>query len=519
MKHKGLNLGKNNHILLLLTVIIISAILRFYRIHDLLFFGMDQEYEAFIIKNILSLRHFPLIGVNASDTGLYLGPAFIYIAAVPYFIFQGNPLGGAVFASSLGIITTLMIYLIGKEWFSKEVGLLASFFWAFSFIGILYDRQFWNPTPLSFLSLVILFSLTKIIKGQSNYFIALGLTLGLSLQSHLQAVIFLPIVTFFLIKYQNLYIKRYLLVFLFIIFIFQLPLILFDLRHNLTNAKALIELISSSQDIIKTDVTPLVYKLSLFANMLGRSIYIRNPTDLYVENGQCAELIPYIGKTNILAIIAIICLLVYFLYQSLIKKNKEIKDLRLITSIVILTLLGIFLYNRPIYEYYFLYLLPILYLTLAWVSIHLFYKKFRYILLFLIVFYASSNIKTFIAARSNFAHKDKISSINYAKKYVDENNFSLEVLGECSKFGGYRYLMEFFGKRPGSSYMDPYFSWLYGEPIKEKYPRTIVFSVIDERERKSYQKWKKIEKDYINRMTTNAQFGNIRVIVANNENN
>src|SRR3989338_2153523 len=193
---------KKKHILFLLAVIFISAFFRFYKLHDFLFFAMDQEYEVFIIKNILSLKHLPLIGVNASDTGLYLGPAFIYIAAIPYFIFQGNPIGVAFFASSLGILTTFMIYILGKEWFSKVVGLLASFFWAFSFISILYDRQFWNPTPLPFLSIVILYSLTKIIRGQSNHFIFLGLSLGLALQSHLQAVVFLPIVIFFLTKYR-----------------------------------------------------------------------------------------------------------------------------------------------------------------------------------------------------------------------------------------------------------------------------------------------------------------------------
>jgi len=480
---------------------------------------MDQEYEAFIIKNILSLKHFPLIGVNASDTGLYLGPAFIYIAAIPYYIFQGNPLGGAVFASTLGILTTFMIYILGKEWFSKKVGLLASFFWAFSFISILYDRQFWNPTPLSFLSIVILYSLTKIIRGQSNHFIFLGLSLGLALQSHLQAVVFLPIVIFFLTKYRTRYTKKYLLIFLLILLIFQLPLILFDLRHNFTNSKALIALISQNQDAAKTYTTPMMDKLSLFTNIIGRSFYIASQADLYAENGQCNELMPYVGKTNILVIIIIFCLLGYFLYQSLIKRNKEIKDFGIILSIFVITFLGIILYSRPIFEYYLLYFLPILYLAIAWVLIFFLRKEFKYFIVSLTILFALINMKTFFTAKMSFTHKDKVSAMKFAKKYVERNNFNFEVLGECSKFGGYRYLLEYLAQKPGSSYMDSYFSWLYGAPMKKKYPKSLIFSVIDQRERNSYQKWKKIESDYKRRMTANAQFGNIRVMVVNNENN
>src|SRR3989338_1063879 len=114
--------------LVLIIILVLAFFMRFYKIHEFLFWGMDQEYEAFLVKNILTGKHFPLIGVNASDTGLYLGPIFIYFAAIPYFIFQGNPLGGAVTASSLGVITTFALYKLGKVWFSEKEGLLASFF-------------------------------------------------------------------------------------------------------------------------------------------------------------------------------------------------------------------------------------------------------------------------------------------------------------------------------------------------------------------------------------------------------
>ena len=109
--------------ILLLGILILAFIFRFYRLSEWFSFGMDQEYEAFLVKNIVSGRHFPLIGVNAADTGLYLGPFFIYLAVIPYLLFQGNPLGFAFFSSALGVVTTLVIYLATGKMFNRRSAL------------------------------------------------------------------------------------------------------------------------------------------------------------------------------------------------------------------------------------------------------------------------------------------------------------------------------------------------------------------------------------------------------------
>lgn len=509
---------KNKKIILIF-ILAIAFFLRSYRINDWLFFGMDQEYEAFIIKNILSLKHFPLIGVNASDTGLYLGPAFIYIAAIPYFLFQGNPLGGAVFASLLGVLTSFMVYQLGKEWFSQNVGLLAGFFWAISFVSVLYDRQFWNPTPLSFLSVVILYSLTKIIQGKKNYLVVLALSLGLALQSHLQAVIFLPIIIFYLLKYRHKYSRNNLFIFLSILFTFQIPLILFDIRHNFTNLRALTALltgISSSTEIIATTFSE---RLNILTKMLGRAFYIGTPVDLYIENGQCKELIPFIGQTNILVILIVASSICFYIYKSLEVKSREIKDYKLALSLISITILSILFYNRPLFEYYFLYFLPVIFLMISWIFIYFWRRAYKYFVVTLIIIFALTNAKTFLSATVSYSFRDKISAIKYAKNFVGHNNFSLEALGECGRFGGYRYLFEYFDKRPGSSYMDPYFSWLYGESQSKEFPRKVFFSVIDEREGDISDKWREIEKKESSRMIVRSQFGKIRVMVIDNEKN
>ncbi len=502
----------------LLLILLLALILRFYRLKTWFLFGMDQEYEAFLVKNILTGKHFPLIGVNASDTGIYLGPFFIYLAAIPYLFFRGNPLGGAVTASSLGVITTFALYKLGKVWFSEKVGLLASFFWAISFLSVHYDRQFWNPTPISFLMIIILYSLTMIHKGKDKFLIILAASIGIALQSHLQSVIILPIIILYLFLLRKKYSGKYLFLFFFILLIFQLPLILFDIRHNFINTRAFTNLIFSFLGFSNPAQSVNIFdRVSQLLNFIGRSIFIKGPVDLFTENGQCLSLLSYKGKTSILAILLMIGVFLFYFYQQIVKKNKALKDRYLILSITLLTLTSVFIYKRPVFEYYYLFFLPVLYLLISWVFNYLIQGKEKLIFLVIILIIVVNNITIFLNAKMSYSFKDKVESINYSKNYVDKYNFSLEAIGDCGRFGGYRYLYEYYGKIPGSSYMDPYFSWLYGAKKQDKFSRSIFFSLIDDREEENLPKWQ-IQKEALEKgVIQERQFGKIDVMVVKNE--
>src|SRR3989338_11478511 len=149
---------KSQHILVAV-ILFLALFFRFYKLTDWFSFGMDQEYEAFLVRNIITGKHFPLIGVNAGGTGIYLGPIFIYLASLPYLIFRGNPLGWAVTASFLGVITTWLIYHIVAKLFNQKAALFSSFFYAVSFLASFYDRSFWNPSLVPLLSLLIIYFL------------------------------------------------------------------------------------------------------------------------------------------------------------------------------------------------------------------------------------------------------------------------------------------------------------------------------------------------------------------------
>lgn len=501
---------------LLITLIAFAIIFRFYNIQEWLFFGMDQEYEAFVIQNILSFRHIPLIGVNAGDTGLYLGPLFIYFATVPYALFNGSPIGGALTASVIGVATVIAVYKLGSLWWGRKIGYIGAFLYASSFLASLYDRQFWNPTPIPFLTVIILYAITKIVLGNIKYTIVVALALGFALQSHLQAVLILIVTIIAGIQYRNKLSRKYVAIFFSVFFAFQIPLVIFDIRHDFTNARAFKEIISSTVKKDNTIVkTTILQRYQVLINGLGRSLYIQSPVDLFTENGQCKALTEYSGKTNMLAQgIVTTCIFLFAIYVKQ-KKNKDVGEV-IITIIFVVTCVGLVLYNRRVYEYYFIYLLPIIYLCESYVLFHIFKKKSLLILPFLVLF-LMINLNTLFSARMTYSFKDKIEAIQFAAKYTKSEDFDLNVIGDCGIYGGYRYLFEYFGNKPNASYMDQYFAWIYGNPKHEKASKTVILSFVDPREGTKVNEWRKIEKSYLKNMIAQSQFGKIRVIVKQNE--
>lgn len=505
---------------ILILVLTLAAFFRFFKLYDWLFFGMDQEYEAFLIRNIIAGKHFPLIGVNASDTGLYLGPAFIYLATIPYALFRMSPVGGAITASLLGIGATFMVYKVGKEWFNNFVGLVAAFLWSASFVSILYDRQFWNPTPIPFLSLVIAYSLTKIFKSEKlRYYLTLGFALGLALQSHLQTLVFVPIIALLFYVNRNKIKRNYLLIFLGIILIFQLPLIIFDLRHNGTNIKALSSIILKDKKFEGAPIqTSIIANANITLSLLGRAFFIAGPVDLYVENGQCKELVPFRGSTHPAVAAVIIFLILFFLYSKL-KNNNSAKDFNISLTILLFTLLTILLYRRPTFEYYYLFLLPFIFLMMSG-SLFMFWRmKYKIPVLILLGLFLIANIRTFLYADMTFPYSDKVKAMKFIKVSTQDKDYDLRAIGDCGKFGGFRYLAQYYSDEPGASYMDSYFAWLYGDKTKQAFSKTVYLSLLDPREKDSFQELQNADALVRKESASTRVFGNIKVTIVNNEKN
>lgn len=499
-----MKLPKRNkkELFLLITILFISAFFRLYKLKEWLFFGMDQEYEALIIRNILEFKHFPLIGVNASDTGLYLGPFFIYFAAIPYFLFSGSPIGGAIFAVIIGVITTYLAYYVGSSFYNKTAGLLAAVFYGASFLTSFYDRQFWNPTPVPLLSLLIGYNLYKYSQKDITKLPLLALLFGLSLHTHLSLLIFLPLFIYLIFKNYSPNLKSlFISVGIFLLTIF--PLILFDVRHDFINIKALFRILYFSQSSV--NVSGISERINIFLSALGRFIYTPAPIDLFYQSGQC-RVLNFLQKQNLFLGTVIFLLLVIFYGKKFltILQNKNITKHKnpdlFIGVFFLLTFVFILFYNKIIFEYYFIFLFPWLAILIS-ARFTRFMKTNRGLLLISIsgLIFIVINGYSLLTASFSYSYLQKQSIIKYVQAEIKDNNYSLEALGECTRYGGYLYLFSHYIKKPTTSYMENYFSWLDYDRKIEDSPKYIVLLSQIERELPSSikEKWKNSEFSYL----------------------
>lgn len=474
----------NKSTLFLIIILLLAFFFRFYRLSDFLMFGMDQEYEAFLVKNILTGKHFPLIGVNASDTGLYLGPAFIYIASIPFAVFSGNPLGWAVTALFFGVITTFAVYLAGKRIFNAGAGFFASFFYGVSWLFSFYDRQFWNPVLVPLLSLILGTLIYKILQGKIRQLLLFSLVMGLGIQSHLSLLIFVPIIFYALWIKRALLNKKIILYSLLIFMVTQSPVIAFDLRHDFTNLRAAAKLISFGSSNTNVNNSSILGRNMLFVSTIGRFFLPPINSDWLVESGQCAELIGFrkervLSGSLLLAILAIIL----FIKKNRIKKSiYQNKGHFLLLLIFTATAVFIQIYPRQIFEYYFLFFFPWLAIGIG-LSVNYYWEvgNYRRHIVVLITVIALLNFTALLTSRYSFSYREKVKALEFIRENLKGKPYSLEAIGGCQRFGGYRYLAEYFVGRPLSSYMDSYFDWIYKNSDKSKSNITVLLSLIDTR--------------------------------------
>ncbi|OGK18882.1 hypothetical protein A3D80_00990 [Candidatus Roizmanbacteria bacterium RIFCSPHIGHO2_02_FULL_40_13b] len=233
----------------------IAAFLRLFRVEEFITFLSDQGRDALIIKDIVTFKHFPLIGAPTSIGQVFLGPAYYYFVAPFLLIYNFNPAGlayGVAFYMLIGIIAC---YVLIKREVDVQVALLFSLITAFSAVNITLSRFSWNPNLLPLSSFFALFSLYKLMKDRSVIAgVFFGFFLGLSFQFHYLALFLLPsigiVYLFFLYKHKVFKSFRTLFFVPLLSFIVTIsPLVFFDLRHGFINSKNFITLFSIQKDV------------------------------------------------------------------------------------------------------------------------------------------------------------------------------------------------------------------------------------------------------------------------------
>ncbi len=452
-------------------ILLLSAILRFYNLPNSFVFAGDEEHQAILAETIVKHFHIIWIGVNAAHLGFYLGPYWVYFTYFWLVLSKGDPLITGYVSSTIGVLTTLLIILVGKDLFSKKVGLLAGLLYATLPLIVFFDQKYWNPTPIPTLSLLMLLSLFK-LKKSPKWAILFAGCFGLIFHIHLSLVPLLLIAIFWLIKQKIKLPKRIVFLSVITFLIMIAPLIAFDYFHKGSNFTTPLRYGEITADY-RNKINPAHHFKALFET-LGRIWYLKpfgnNSDELItsctntsrIDNPSVEGISKRFNPPIFLSLFGVFILLTFLFNKTTWKKDAT-------------TLLGLFIFTMIIsfllfpggaFEYYLLGVFPLLLFLPGILSY--FFPKLRYLIVLLLVLISLLGIKAVITNQPEFGLEVKKSLIKQVSSIIDNQPFELKQTGVCHFYEGWRYLFILNGKKPERSDSDSGLGWLYHDEITQR---------------------------------------------------
>lgn len=416
--------------LLLVGILALAAFLRFYKLPEYMTFLGDEGRDAIVVKGILVDHHFPLIGPPTSVGNIYLGPLYYYMMASSMAIFWLNPVAATGMNALVGVITVYLVYYLGKIWFGRVPGLIASFLYAISPVTIIYSRSSWNPNPTPFFTILAMLGFYKAHKVSNfNWLILTGAFAAAALQMHYLAAILLPIFSVLWLvevlkrkgKIKNLISGTFFGILAFVLV--MSPLIWFDLRHNLLNYKAITQLLTSGGSVKANILENLIRIPGIYSNnLIGR--YIAGG-DLYLT----------------LAVSALV-------FLALFKKSWPT-----VALIVWLGagLVGLSFYQGEIYDHYLNFLNPVPFLLFG--SVLSIWKKPRWLLTtFFIVLIPLLAFVNLQKNPLNYPPNNQLKRTQDVARFIISNSsdkpFNFALLAQKNYDAAYQFYLDEYGHKP-----------------------------------------------------------------------
>ena len=467
--------------LLLIVIFLVFLFLRFWRAADFFSFNFDEEYQAHLAYEQVKNFHLIWIGVSASNIGFYLGPGFTYLNALLFKLTNGDPISLAYFAPSMGVLTGLSIYFVTNEIFNKKVGVIAMIFYLGSTLMNFFDRRFWNPLPIPFITIWLFYFLHK-AKKDTRYFIAVSFLMACSLHVHLSLLVFWPVALFYVIKNIKLISLKTWIISIGVYLIVVSPLIVFDIVHNFDNILTPIRYIQNKNiEHQKINSTTINSHWSVWLGSLSRYLYIAPVTDLQNEQclGQHCNITPGHGLITFASMIA----LGYLVYGA-IKERKR----RYLLMMILFSMIFFVLYPGYSAEYY---LLPFFVLFPIALAIFLDALPIVLTILAIVIFVIFNSLTILNSTQAQYGLTVKKAAVEKVMAVVGNKPYTLENYGKDPRryhaYGGWRYLFRVYGRKPTNSFADEFFGWIYQNEITNEKP---IYRVVvsDDIRHKSSQK-------------------------------
>lgn len=418
---------------LLSLLVIVTIFFRFWQIRDYVVFLGDEGRDVLVMRRMIQDARPVFLGPTASVGGFYLGPIYYWMAAPFLALTRFDPVGPSIMVAIFGVATVFLLYKFTKETVGFYPAILASFLYATAPLVVRYSRSSWNPNPLPFFSLLMIYFIyLAITRKKSLFFLLSGACFGIAIQLHYLSIVLIPIA--FLIIVLNTKLKSMPKIFalsaLGAVITFS-PFLVFEIKHNFPNFKTILEFVTRPNTHGYSTFN-LVDLLQNFGN-----IFFENLSTLY---GTIITKIAFLS----LAIFSIYCFWV----------NRRDKNKKLIYSIGLIWFLGglIFLkfYTGQIYDYYYGFMFPAPFFMFALIAAQ-FWKTNIFKLIFIVITLVAVLwfvINGFYTKPPNRLINQTELVANFVIAKSDGKPFNFGLISDHNSDHAYRYFLEISGHKP-----------------------------------------------------------------------
>lgn len=422
---------RNKFSILLVLIFTLHIFFRFYELEGRAQFTWDQVDNAWVSKNMIINHKFPLLGMVAKqDTGVFIGPAYYYLATFFYLIFDLDPIASPTLAGVTSIFTFFILFYITKRLFSLNIALMAVFIHTVSFHVIGLDRVQWPVNFIAPISLIIFYALYNIILGNAKYLLLLSFILGLSFHIHFTSVLYLLIIllslplTFFINKnlFKSKELLRYSLLSIPLFLIWFVPNIIAQIQY-------------------KNEYTTNFYN---FIQSLYHGIHLKRILQVAKEAFIEFEAIFTFPMLKILKYLPLPLFSIIYFFEKTTKKRFILVYLTLLWFLVPWLVFSV--YRGEISNYYFSLTRPFVMIILSYITFRLFQMRgiFPKMAVIAVLFYYSyQNMHQFFTAKYQGLDFYKKKMFLEAK-YEEKHQFTY---GAPESYLFYYYTRKLYGKQ------------------------------------------------------------------------
>jgi hypothetical protein len=231
---------------LLLAIILLATLIRFYNFPNRVIFWSEQARSLMVSADYIhhkpSLLGQPYFIREDSNSHILYGGALFNYSLVPLLLITNyDPVAITVFFTILNILTGLAIYFVAKKIFNLSIAIISTSLFLFNDIMIYHSLFIWVYNLLPLVGILVLYFSWKFLHKYSNldiFIVGLLSGIGISLQFLFAPIAFLVFIINF-VKSK----KKILVILLFGLgmILANLPMLIFDIRHNFYNLTTLFQ--------------------------------------------------------------------------------------------------------------------------------------------------------------------------------------------------------------------------------------------------------------------------------------